>query len=457
MQIDGRSSLGFDGAGGKPFLSGGMFGHEIRSFDQPWIVDGEPFTLTIRRQGRRTTFAIDGKEIVGVDTGSGRFGAIGLRPWRSTMRVYDFRVEGQLAAALPPREQPQAYTVPVVDLAGQVEQVVIARGSAEVYQGHPTTLLLPDNRTMFTVWTIGHGGTCGLLKRSDDAGLTWSELLPVPDNWTTTRNCPAIHRLVDPAGRARLLVLAGNGEMMQSVSEDDGRTWTPMAPNGLHCVVAPNTVLPIAGHRYLGIYHRGPDDRDREPLRIWQSTTADGGLTWTPEVGVGEREAANLCEPTLIRSPDGRRLACLMRENARRYNSFIMFSDDEGEHWSTPVEVPAALTGDRHLARYAPDGRLLMVFRDTAHTGPTRGDFVGWVGAFDDLVNLREGQYRFRLFTGPRKMDLGYPGLELLPDGTFVATTYAQLVEGEQHSVVSFRFTIADLDRALAAGRLVAP
>lgn len=457
VSIDGKSHFGFEGAGGKPFLSGGIFGAATRFVDEAWVQDGQPFTLTIQRRGKTTTFAIDGKDILSAETGAGRFGSVGLRPWRSTMRVYDFRVEGKLGAALPPKEQPQEYTVPIVDLAGKVQQVVIAQGTKDVYQGHPTTLLMPDNKTMFAVWTIGHGGTCGPLKRSDDAGLTWSEQIPVPENWTTTRNCPAIHRLVDPEGKARLIVLAGNGDMMQSISEDEGRTWTPMTPNGLRCVVTPNTVIKIPGNRYLGIYHRGPESKDRSPLRIWQATTADGGLTWQDERGVGQREAADLCEPALIRSPDGRRLACIMRENARRYNSFIMFSDDDGEHWSTPVEVPAALTGDRHLARYAPDGRLLMVFRDTAHTGPTRGDFVGWVGTFDDLVNLNEGQYRFRLFTGPKKFDLGYPGLELVPDGTFVATTYAQLAEDEKHSVVSFRFKIDDLDQALAAGQVVKP
>ncbi|MBM4085827.1 MAG: exo-alpha-sialidase [Planctomycetes bacterium] len=44
------------------------------------------------------------------------------------------------------------------------------------------------------------------------------------------------------------------------------------------------------------------------------------------------------------------------------------------------------------------------------------------------------------------KGDLGYPGLELLPDGTFIATTYAVLEKGEKQSVVSVRFTMKDLD-----------
>ena len=123
-----------------------------------------------------------------------------------------------------------------------------------------------------------------------------------------------------------------------------------------------------------------------------------------------------------------------------------MTSNDEGETWSPLVEVPASLTGDRHMPRYTPDGRLVIAFRDTAAGSPTKGDFVAWVGTYDDMVNLREGQYRVRLLDSPVKGDLGYPGLELLPDGTLVATTYAVLEKGEKNSLVSVRFTMKELD-----------
>ena len=57
-----------------------------------------------------------------------------------------------------------AEPLPVVDLSQDTaRQVVIAQGTEEVYQGHPTTLLLPDGKTMFCVWTQGHGGPCGPL------------------------------------------------------------------------------------------------------------------------------------------------------------------------------------------------------------------------------------------------------------------------------------------------------
>jgi hypothetical protein len=164
-----------------------------------------------------------------------------------------------------------------------------------------------------------------------------------------------------------------------------------------------------------------------------------------------EHPTAHLCEPGAVRSPDGRQLAILLRENSRKLNSFVSFSNDEGKTWSKPKPVPGALTGDRHVARYAPDGRLVIVFRDMTHESPTKGDFVAWVGTYDDIVKGRQGQYRVRLLdnkSGPG--DTGYAGLELLPDGTFVTTTYCVLKTGEKPLVVCVRFKMQDID-AIAA------
>ena len=70
----------------------------------------------------------------------------------------------------------------------------------------------------------------------------------------------------------------------------------------------------------------------------------------------------------------------LLRENNRKKNSHVIFSDDEGTTWAAPRELPASLTGDRHTGQYAPDGRLFISFRDTTLETETAGDWVAWVG-----------------------------------------------------------------------------
>jgi hypothetical protein len=124
----------------------------------------------------------------------------------------------------------------------------------------------------------------------------------------------------------------------------------------------------------------------------------------------------------------------------------LIESTDQGRSWSAPRELPAALTGDRHVAVYAPDGRLFISFRDTTRESSTKGDWVAWVGTWDDLVSGRQGQYRVRLMDNHKGGDCAYPGVEVLPDGTIVTTTYGHWVEGEPPFIVSIRLRLEELD-----------
>jgi hypothetical protein len=92
---------------------------------------------------------------------------------------------------------------------------------------------------------------------------------------------------------------------------------------------------------------------------------------------------------------------------------------------------------------------MVVAFRDQALNSPTKGHFVAWVGTYDDLKNSRPGQYRIKLLHSyaERIGDCGYPGMELLPDGTIVATTYVKYAPGkEKNSVVSVRFKLQTTD-----------
>jgi hypothetical protein len=292
------------------------------------------------------------------------------------------------------------------------------------------------------------------MKKSSDGGRTWSPLLPVPDSWRSVRNCPAIYRLSDPQGTSRLFVFAVDaGGLVSSYSEDGGATWTDMRQiQGLkmtQSVMPWCTIVPIeGGQRLLAATNaRRANDPDRWSNNVVQSVSRDGGLTWGPVRVICDIPGYKPCEPCFIRSPDGKQLLCLMRENVRSANGRFIVSQDEGQTWSPPRFLQGALSGDRHQARYARDGRLVVVFRDMAAESPTRGHFVGWVGCYDDIVEQREGQYRLKLLHNYARTDCGYPGLELLPDGTFVATTYVKYwPDNRKHSVVSTRFTLRDAD-----------
>jgi hypothetical protein len=270
---------------------------------------------------------------------------------------------------------------------------------------------------------------------------------------------PTLHRVIGPDGTKRIILWSGLYPARLAVSSDDGATWSDLQPVGdWGGIVVMGFVEPLQtgpGH-YLAMFH---DDgrffakggKATGEFRLFKTLSTDGGLTWSFPEEVYRSSEIHLCEPGCVRSPDGKQLAVLLRENARRKNSHVIFSQDEGKTWSEPRELPLALTGDRHCGKYTDDGRLFLSFRcrspeSAAGERPFEGDWVGWLGTWDDLVQGGSGQYFIRLKDNTKSYDTAYPGVERLPDGTLVTTTYGHWIEGEPPYILSVRLDPADLD-----------
>ncbi len=350
----------------------------------------------------------------------------------------------------------RGYSIPTIDLAADSKRQVIVDREAGQYLGHPTTVLLEDNKTMITVYPKGHGKGGIVMKRSADAGLTWSDRLPVPENWATSKEVPTIHRVVDASSKKRLIMWSGLYPARLAVSEDDGVNWSPLKQVGdwggivvMGCLVQLTTG---PGH-YMAMFHDDgrfftQDGKRQSPVefKLFTTFSKDGGLTWSFPKTIWQGTDVHLCEPGAVRSPDGNQIAVLLRENRRVKNSHVIFTNDEGLSWTKPRELPGALTGDRHTGTYAPDGRLFLSFRDTTLESKTAGDWVGWVGTYQDIVTGNEGQYRVRLMNNHKAKDCAYPGVERLPDGTFITTTYGHWTKGEAPYIVSVRLQLSELD-----------
>lgn len=373
--------------------------------------------------------------------------------------------------------------VPFIDLAHDYYRQILVDREEGQYLGHPSTCLLDDGRTILTVYPKGHGKGGLVFKRSSDGGLTWSDRLPTPDSWLTSREVPTLHRVTDAQGRKRIVMFSGLYPIRMSVSEDEGVNWSELQSIGdFGGIVTMGCHFPVRnkpGH-YISLFHDDgrfirEDSKRQDPtvMTLYKTLSTDGGLTWKqPEVIFSSSEI-HLCEPGVIRSPDGKQLAVLLRENRRVKNSHIIFSNDEGKTWSEPRELPITLTGDRHTGKYGPDGRLFISFRGVTPTKgfkfgdsqkdvgkmPTNGDWAGWVGTWDDLVAGTPGQYVVRLMDNKKGYDTTYPGVEVLPDGTFVLVTYGHWTEHEEPYIMSVRFTFSELDAkaANAAAVILSP
>ena len=346
-------------------------------------------------------------------------------------------------------QQPE-YTAKIFDLNTESERQIIVDREVGQYLGHPTTCLLEDAKTIWCVYPKGHGKGPIQLKVSRDGGLTWSDRLSTPENWQTSKETPTLHRMIGPDGKRRLVVFSGLYPIRMAVSDDGGENWSSLNPVGeWGGIVAMSSVFDLRsgpGH-YLAMFH---DDgrfltatstpKTPREFVLLKSKSEDGGLTWSTPIEVLKGQKMHLCEPGVVRSPYGKQLACLLRENSRQLPAQIIFSNDEGEKWTAPHDLPPELCGDRHVARYSPDGRLVISFRRVASKGRSDlfdGDWVAWVGTYDDLVSDKNGQYLVRLKDNLKNHDCAFPGFEVLPDGTCVMTTYGHWLAGEEPFILS--------------------
>ncbi|HPY90049.1 MAG TPA: exo-alpha-sialidase, partial [Lentisphaeria bacterium] len=148
------------------------------------------------------------------------------------------------------------YTLPILDFASDTWRQTIVDREPGVYLGHPTTVLLDDGKTMVTVYPKNHGFGQIVLKKSMDGGLTWSERLPVPESWSTSLETPILYKVYDKTGKCRLIMFSSLYPIRMSVSEDDGDTWSELAPVGDYGgIVAMGDIANTAPGEYFALFH----------------------------------------------------------------------------------------------------------------------------------------------------------------------------------------------------------
>lgn len=383
------------------------------------------------------------------------------------------------------------YTIPEVDLSVKPENSdpkydylyeLTTVDKSKKYLAHPDSVLL-KNGNILSLYPQGHGKGAISSKISTDNGLSWSESLnDTPKSWKNSLETPTVYRLSFTDGKTndKLIMISANpqwkgekktpGGFNCSLSSDEGQTWTEFetfydtsSPNGVIPIVAMSSLTQLKENgeftdKWMGLFH----DADFHNYKTILTFDEQGNAEWSePEMYFSQyrdiEEYSNMCEVEVIRSEQGKgdELCLITRSNSKKVNSMISFSQNEGETWSEPVELPAALNGERHKAEYTKDGRLFITFRsiergkkaeenaaETVTGGFVSEGWIAWIGTYDDLKQGNEGQYRIKLAhiytdeqTQPQYCagsDTGYCGNVVLDDGVIVTSSYGKFSPDEK-------------------------
>ncbi len=342
------------------------------------------------------------------------------------------------------------------------------------YLGQPDMVRTRTGK-LITAYPIGHGVGPLVMRTSTDNGETWVEKEDTPESWKNSQETPTLYTLTLPDGRERIMLITAcptswgkkQGGWETSYSDDDGETWTPYqswhatdpSGNKRQAIVAMASLVqlrdPQTGEfipKWMGVYH---DDSNGKFVNYKTYLTFEQqGDKWVEKWSEPTELLPNyheietqkgMCEIGMFRSPDGNRIVALARNQNHNGHSTMTYSDDEGETWSQPVDLPGILAGERHKAVYDPvSGRLLITFRrinydlnkNGVHDGADDwrcGGWEAWVGTYEDLMAQKPGDFTFVLDMdyAPNRYggDTGYTGITVLEDGTFIMNSYGHFDE----------------------------
>ena len=332
------------------------------------------------------------------------------------------------------------------------------------YFGQPDMIRTKTGR-LITSFPQGHGKGPLIMKISDDNGATWVQKDDIPSSWADSQETPTMYTLDLGNGKERLLLITAcpgrwgdkSTGWNTSYSDDNGKTWTKYEhwystlKDGTknECIVGMASLVQLKDEdgnyiqKWMGVYH----NYDYVNFRTYLTVDPDGTMHWSdPEPYLSEyrdiEKTYQMCEIGMFRSPDGKRIVGLARSQSHNNPATLIYSDDEGKTWSKPMDLPGSLAGERHKVAYDPiSGRLLITFREIKYdlNGDGKfggansndwicGDWVAWVGTYDQLMNQENGEYQIVLAedwaNNQRSGDTGYAGVVVLDDGTFIMDSY---------------------------------
>jgi predicted neuraminidase len=166
-------------------------------------------------------------------------------------------------------------------------------------------LELPDG-TLLAGSSTEHDGWRLHFERTSDLGLTWTSTGPVHDGRTFAAIQPAF--LVHPGGRIQALARSRQNRIVETWSEDGGRTWSEPRATTLPNPSAGIDALTLGDGRHLLVYNHTSSLPGEKPAGGTRSelnlAISDDGVRWRAALLL-ERQPGEYSYPAMIATRDG--------------------------------------------------------------------------------------------------------------------------------------------------------
>ena len=417
----GENHFGFDGRGKKFFVEGPALGQTRLLGDAGKVIaPGKPFEIEVTRKNTTLSFRIDGKEVHTAKYTLAPVCAIGFRPWRATMRLYDFSASGDMTplteAAIKTMQQdfknanrPGTNSVDGVTVGGvkidlasppeglalrrdlgilaavPVRGKVIHRGNRMVWVPRATITPKGDYLILFPEGRGRHyQGEKMLAYRSSDKGKTWTGPTVAFDSSQSHHGfvplVPRGSKRIHAFGTQPIPGMVGdrskglqeNCPIGFRHSDDDGHTWsdvTLIRPEndpeftGMSCVRMCET---DAGTWLIGSHDGIWAASKKAPVRTRQYVlrSEDQGKTWQllPKKRPGGwylEKYDRMDEGTLVNLGGGKVLLAIRTAEGHIWESR---SQDDGRTWSDPKPTTLVHPDAPPMVFHLSDNGTLIAF-----------------------------------------------------------------------------------------------
>jgi hypothetical protein len=242
-------------------------------------------------------------------------------------------------------------------------------------------LLLPARKLMLAYGRIDYEREVNqkAIIESSDGGRIWgrphivAEARGVPK----TLRADSLSRLRD--GRIALVGVHQGREGRATgfeirFSRDGGSTWDkPVVVEGKGTVPWGNRI--IESDDRLLVTTRAPWQEGGTRKVVMQSESEDGGRTWLGPRIVAEDPVLKLTEPSTTRLSDGRLMTVIRETSYDFHPSLVIFSSDGGWTWSHPEEMP--IFGHEMCLGQLRSGNVMVAYRHVGGYAAT----IAWIGS----------------------------------------------------------------------------